>query len=403
MSIASLTNNSNSAGYSAVAATQVMNSPVQNAGAGGGAGGLLSQDKDSKTASTDAQFGEVFKQIQAKYGAKPEKPREIKKTLGKDDFLRIMVTQMKNQDPTSPFKPEQMAAEMAQFTSVEQLQNLNQGLSKMQTQNQPLERMAMTNLIGKVVTVDRERFPHTENSNDSLNFTLPKDAKSVKVAVLSETGETMLEKDLGALKAGENSFTWDGVKTNTLQAKTGTYMFRVSAQDDNGQSLATNPQGQARIIGVSFEGAEPVFLVGNAAHQDKVTMKNIVRIEDGGAGGEMPQGAMGGGLIQNKGPNFIAFKKGEGSGALDSNSAPPEVAEAIARFQAQQAAQAQGEARQATVAAPAQESAPRIVNAPPRPAQVAAAAPDIKAEGFPNGLHDDSGSNPGTLERGGEK
>ena len=63
---------------------------------------------------------------------------------------------MKFQDPTSPFKPEQMAAEMAQFTSVEQLQNVNQNLAKMSTANQPMERLAMTGLIGKTVTVDRD-------------------------------------------------------------------------------------------------------------------------------------------------------------------------------------------------------------------------------------------------------
>src|SRR5436189_6449824 len=111
-------------------------------------GGYLSDKKDAKESSTDAKFGEVWNNIQAKYGAKAEKPREIKKTLGKDDFLRIMITQMRHQDPTQPFKAEQFASEMAQFTSVEQLQNLNQGLAKMANANQPLERLAMTNLIG---------------------------------------------------------------------------------------------------------------------------------------------------------------------------------------------------------------------------------------------------------------
>ena len=85
-------------------------------GASAGAGGLLNEQKDQKVSSTEAKFGDVLNKVQAKYGAKPEKQREIKKTLGKDDFLRIMITQLKNQDPTSPFKAEQMATEMAQFT-----------------------------------------------------------------------------------------------------------------------------------------------------------------------------------------------------------------------------------------------------------------------------------------------
>jgi hypothetical protein len=65
---------------------------------------ISTRGRDTKEAATDPKFGEVFSQIQAKYGEKPEKPREIKKTLGKDDFLKIMITQMKNQDPRIPLK-----------------------------------------------------------------------------------------------------------------------------------------------------------------------------------------------------------------------------------------------------------------------------------------------------------
>jgi flagellar hook assembly protein FlgD len=389
-------------------------------GGAAGPGGELSAQKDSSAPQTDPKFGEVLQQMQAKYGAKAEKPREIKKTLGKDDFLRIMITQMKNQDPTNPFKAEQMATEMAQFTSVEQLQNLNQSMSKLTNQNKPLERMAMTNFIGKTVTVDRERFPHTESSPDSLSFTLPKDAASVKVAIVAETGETVYEKDLGAQKAGENSFTWDGKKTNTLLAKTGSYMLRVEAKDANGQSLNTTPKGQARVIGVSFEGSEPVFLIGDNRHQDKVTMQNIVRIEDGP--GTPLTGP--GGAAAPASPNFIGFQKGIGSSNLAPDAAGGDAAAALRKYiDAQAAARggaqaAAGGGAQAAAGGGAQAAAPNAAqaNLPPgvsdeeraailqAKAAIAAAqaqelaqaqrqpqqAAPARAEGFPNGLHEDA-------------
>jgi flagellar hook assembly protein FlgD len=205
----------------AVPANSVINTPVTTAGAAS-AGGYLSGQKDSKTSETDAKFGEVMKQIQSKYGAKPDKSREIKKTLDKDDFLKIMITQMKNQDPTKPFNADEMAAQMAQYASVEQLQNVNQNLNKMQTEHQTSDRMQMTALIGKTVTVDRERFPHSENSNESLGYALSKNASEVKLTVQNEAGETVLEKDLGPQKAGDQTFSWDGKKMNTLPAKAGT-------------------------------------------------------------------------------------------------------------------------------------------------------------------------------------
>jgi len=366
------------------AALQVVNTPT-NSGGAVNTNGELSADKDQKIASTDPKFGEVWQQIQAKYGAKAEKPREIKKTLGKDDFLRIMITQMKNQDPTSPFKPDQMAAQMAQFASVEQLQNMNQSIQKMSTQNSPMERMSMTNMIGKVVTVDKDRFPHTEGSKESLSFNLPKNASAVSVSVMNDAGETELQKELGPLKVGENAFTWDGLKANTLPAKAGTYILKVDAKDENGATMQLSSQAQARVIGVSFEGAEPVFLIGNAQHQDKITMKNIVRIDaDLNAPAQpsfaapMPPSAP---PLASAPPepketkevpvvpvaslppkkNFIAYQKGVGSSNLDG-SANPEVAAALARYQEERAA---AEAAAKSTKAPTEE------------------------KGFPNGLQDE--------------
>ncbi len=314
------------------------------AGAAGGVSGAAQNAvNETDHPSTDPKFGDILGKIQNQMGAKPQKPREIKKTLGKDDFMRIMVTQMKHQDPTAPFKAEQMAAQMAQFASVEQLQNINSGLTKMQTQNQPLERLAMTNMIGKTVTVDRERFPHTEGQTESLSFALPKDARELKLVVVSEGGEVVLEKDMGSHKAGEGNFGWDGLKANTLPAKTGNYILRIEAKDDKGSSIAINSQRRAKVVGVSFEGSDPVFLVGDNKQQDKVLLKHVVKIEtDGVVGlpkmdvalnGQNSPGASDGVAPESKSSNFISFQRGVGSAPLDSGAASPDVQKAIKAFQ----------------------------------------------------------------------
>ncbi|MCM2324365.1 MAG: hypothetical protein NDJ90_13995, partial [Oligoflexia bacterium] len=277
---------------------------------------------------------------------------------------------------TSPFKAEQMAQEMAQFTSVEQLQNLNQSMAKMASQNQPLERLAMTNLIGKTVTVDRDRFAHTEGQNEALSYRLPRDASEVHIAVISEAGEVVLEKDLGPQKTGEGTFSWDGMKSNTLPAKTGGYMLRVEAKDDRGVAIATDPQKRVRVVGVSFEGGEPVLLIGDNRRQEKVALKTVVRIE-----GEVPAGALpdnGASIPAQNAPNFFSFQKGVGSATLDS---------AAGSGLAQTLSGEQPAAQPAT-----QASQP-------------AAQPDgdrFKDRGFPNGLQDDSETNTEAQAKGGE-
>jgi flagellar basal-body rod modification protein FlgD len=380
---------------------------AQQVGDGGYSTGSL--QKDAQEASTSTKFGDVWNQIQSKYGKKPEKAREIKKTLDKDDFMRIMISQMKNQDPTQPFKAEQMAQELAQFTTVEQLHNMSTTLNKMTTQNQPLERLAMTNLIGKTITVDKDRFPHTEGSNEYLSFNMPKEAGTVSLSIVSETGEVVFQKDMGPMKAGPQSYTWDGKKATTLPAKAGNYIMRIDAKDPMGSAIEVSSQAKARVVGVSFDSSEPVLLIGNIANPEKVTMKNIVRIDAEGMGAAPPEapkipgaqsleqvaaqqlkqlkpeqlqqlqqelaGAGGGAAaapeapggnagiehLQAPGsgpskPNFFSFEKGVGSANLDLSGVSNKAAsEAIAKYEAEQKARA--------------------------------AAP-VVAEGFPNGIHD---------------
>lgn len=301
----------------------------------GGEGGLLNNQKDAKESAATEKFGDLWKQIQTQYGAKPDKPREIKKTLGKDDFLRIMITQMKNQDPTNPFKAEEMATQMAQFASVEQLQNMNQSMSKMANANQPLERLAMTGLIGKTITIDRERFTHSDNETSSLGYSLERPSKQTMLKIISEQGETILEKDLGAQKAGEQTFVWDGSKTNGMATKSGNFIFKIEAVDEGGRPIAMQAKGQAKVVGVAFDGPEGMLLVGNPNSPQKITMRNVIRIDSVGPSdsGVIPGARSMAETLQSQGVTSDA-KKIE----APSLSAPAKTGDARKAFEAYEAA-----------------------------------------------------------------
>ncbi len=299
-----------------------------------------------KEVSQRQQDGEVWKRIQSEYGAKPKKQREIKKHLDKDDFMKIMITQMQHQDPTNPMDSDKLAAEIAQITSVEQLQNVNTALNKMTEKNKPLERMTMTNLIGKTVTVDENRFTHIAGQNENIRFSLPEDITQGKLTLLSEKGEKVLEKDLGSLKAGPNSINWNGKKSNTTEALTGTYLVRIEAENDTGAPVHASAISKSRIIGVSFEGEDPVFIVGDGRNSKRIKMDSIITIEQGAQPMVVPTQNHGMahpktganqngtpqqlGLIDNggamrKAKQFFAFEKGEGSKPIDLSNIDPET------------------------------------------------------------------------------
>jgi flagellar basal-body rod modification protein FlgD len=314
---------------------------------------------DGPAPSTEPKFSDVMKNIQAQFGGKAEKPREIKKTLGKDDFLKLMITQMKYQDPQKPFEMEKMGAEMAQLSSMEQLQNLNQTMKQLVTRDQPVERMAMTGMIGKMVTVDRARFPHTEGESNPLKFALPADAARVSVTVVDATGTPLIEQDLGPHKKGEQTWVWDGKKSNTIAAKSGNYSYQVKAFDGTGSEIRLENSGNGRVVGVSFEGQKPVLLVGDPSNPEKVFMENVSRIVDDGGLASASAAIPGARTLSSAvsasaaapaaqpapAPlgNFFTFQKGEGSKAVDPGSLSAEDQKAIEGYRAQAMANLQRE------------------------------------------------------------
>src|SRR5262245_44358140 len=74
-----------------------------------------------------------------------------KNELGKDDFMKLMSAQLKYQDPINPVKNEQMAAQLAQFSALEQMMNMNTNIEKMAAGQKPSEHMIAASLIGKRV------------------------------------------------------------------------------------------------------------------------------------------------------------------------------------------------------------------------------------------------------------
>lgn len=225
------------------------------------------------------EVGEILRNIQDQYGGKAEKQRQIKKSLDKDDFMRIMITQMKNQDPTNPMKAEQFAAELAQFTSVEQLQNLNKSFDQFGRSQKPQENMAMANLIGKQVTMKKDRFMHQENESSPIRFNLPVASTEGSLQIMDDKGEVIFKKELGQRKPGPVEVLWDGSMVNGGTVKTGSFQYKVVAKDEKGGEIKMDSQGKAPVVGVSFEGPDPVLLVGDPAKPEKVPMQQVVRIE----------------------------------------------------------------------------------------------------------------------------
>lgn len=176
--------------------------------------------------------------------------------LGKQDFLQLLVAQLRNQNPRSPMKGREFATQLAQFSSVEQLTNISDQIGQQQGSDQALRRLFNsrmgTDLIGRTVEANGNQFTWTGEGERTLGMELSAPASQVTVTVRDVAGNAVHERTLQNVGAGTKEITWDGTTTDGSQLPEGSYSFEVEATDAQGESVGATPYIQGTVDRVSF-------------------------------------------------------------------------------------------------------------------------------------------------------
>lgn len=207
--------------------------------------------------------------------------RTPKNTLGKQDFLNLLVSQMRNQDPLDPMKGTEFAAQLAQFSSLEQLTNLNESMTASLDANailaQSINNGLSATFIGKEVRANTVTFRYTGSGDVKLGYELPMDAGSVKVRIYDANGKLVKTID-GDTEKGINTLTWDGGLVKDEMAPAGTYTFSVEAKDTAGNVLTAPQYVFGTVSGVRFKSDGTVFVVDGM----EISLGDILEIMGGG-------------------------------------------------------------------------------------------------------------------------
>lgn len=184
------------------------------------------------------------------------------KQLGQDDFLKLLVTQLKNQNPLEPIANEAFIAQLAQFSQLEQstkIANLMQQNLDAQAAN---KQISLVPLVGRNVMINGASV-ELGSGPATLGYTLAGDASSVEVSVLNASGVAIRTTDLGAQAAGANLVTWDGTDQNGQAMPAGTYSFSVTAKDVQGNDVGTTLSSLATVLGVRMEEGVAKLVIGS--------------------------------------------------------------------------------------------------------------------------------------------
>jgi flagellar basal-body rod modification protein FlgD len=186
---------------------------------------------------------------------------KAKKDLGKDDFLKLLVTQLKHQDPLNPMESQEFSAQLAQFSSLEQLFGVNEALQAIQKSLEANKNENILDYIGKAVKTSGNTVSVTDGIIDSSGYSLNTTA-DVKISIYDAMGSEIRSIRAGVKVAGEHSIDWDGLDNRGNIAGDGVYSIVINAADKTGTPVSADVYHTGEVTGVTHQSGIPYLMVG---------------------------------------------------------------------------------------------------------------------------------------------
>lgn len=171
--------------------------------------------------------------------------------LGKDDFLELLVVQLQHQDPLNPLDDKEFIAQLAQFSSLEQMSNVAEGIDSLTETVSRQDSLSAASYIGKNVVAEGNTITKLDSGISPLYFTLDDTAATVTINVYDQNKNIVQTQTLNAMQAGEYTFSWDGLNYNGKESDNGQYKVYFSAVDAKDDAVLVNTKVAGKINGVS--------------------------------------------------------------------------------------------------------------------------------------------------------
>lgn len=173
-----------------------------------------------------------------------------------DRFLKLLIAQLQNQDPMNPMDNAQMTTQLAQMSTVEGINKMNDSFTALMSNFQTTQGLQAASMIGRTVMVESASLD-SDGSGGQAAVDLAKAADKMTVTVTNADGDVVQSMDLGPQKAGFIRFEWDGLDNDGNATAAGQYTFSVTASAA-GKSVDATTYSTGRVGGVylSDSGAQ---------------------------------------------------------------------------------------------------------------------------------------------------
>jgi flagellar basal-body rod modification protein FlgD len=196
--------------------------------------------------------------------------------MGKDEFVKLLMTQLGHQDPTSPMDSEAFVAQLAQFANLELAQSANQQLEALVMAQTASNQMSAASLVGRDVLFRADSLSLKEGADAPIRARLDGAATKVTTVIKDSTGKTVRTLELGGQPEGDFSLPWDGRDDQGVRLPPGDYQVQLTATDKDGKPVAIDSRVRGRVSGVSFQNGYPELVVGGI----HIRLADVVQIDE---------------------------------------------------------------------------------------------------------------------------
>jgi flagellar basal-body rod modification protein FlgD len=177
-------------------------------------------------------------------------------TLGKDDFLKLLIAQLQNQDPLNPASNTEFVAQLAQFSSLEQMTLMNTNLEKAigndSSLTETISNAMMINYFGKNVSAETNSFLY-DGGDAQLRFNLDSMTLGGKLEIYDSEGKIVRNINLASMNQGMNDYEWDGITDSGVKASPGIYTYKLDLVDSDGNKVEATPLYSGVVEGITYK------------------------------------------------------------------------------------------------------------------------------------------------------
>ncbi len=176
-------------------------------------------------------------------------------TSDKDMFLKLLVAQLSHQDPLNPQDDKEFVAQLAQFTSVEELQNINTGITSLNGAYNQQQVATAASFLGTTISAKGDNITRYDSYVSTVYANFPDNAANGTINVYStdaagNPGKIVYSEAFGATQAGRVDYTWSGKDNNGKAMPNGTYIITMSAVNNEGGNMLVDTSSEGVVTGV---------------------------------------------------------------------------------------------------------------------------------------------------------